>query len=89
MDEQACRKEFEAFYLNDAKAGSDCPIPWGHSWIESRWRFWRAAWQAAAQYHGFSVPSAAVPLVAAPSTEGAEAATVGADSSHSAGADPK
>jgi hypothetical protein len=54
MDERVCRKQFEAFYLKDVQGGTDCPVPWGHSWIESRWKFWRAAWMAALQHDSAS-----------------------------------
>lgn len=47
-DEQAAKQAFEAFYLKDIKGG-DGPVSWGHSWVESRWKFWWAAWRAAQQ----------------------------------------
>jgi hypothetical protein len=46
LNEQVAKSAFESFYRNDVKA-SNCPVPWGHSWVESRWKFWWAAWQTA------------------------------------------
>jgi hypothetical protein len=47
-NEEVCRQQFEAFYCADIKGGPS-PVPWGHSWLESRWKFWRAAWIASQQ----------------------------------------
>jgi len=46
-NEMAAKRAFEEFYRKDIKVDAECPIPWGHSWLESRWNFWWAAWQAA------------------------------------------
>lgn len=45
-EDTKCRQQFEAFYCHDIKGGNNCHVAWGHSWVESRWKFWKAAWGA-------------------------------------------